>query len=358
MSYDDPQGKLFIGGISWETTDEEFLNFFQEFGYVSDHIIMRKPDGQSRGFGFVTFDDPNVAQKVISQDLRLGGRRIDCKAAIPRGNSYSRGSGGGGYGGGGGGGGGGRYGDRGRSSRGPRTCKIFVGGLSRDTQKDEFEDYFSQYGRVIDAVIMVDRETQHSRGFGFVTYETENSVENVLSQPVHIITDKTVECKRAIPKDSISEPSTGGNVGGGGYGRGYGSSVSGGYSANYTSRSSHDTQGGYGDVGGGIISSYTPTYPQVTAYGVPTATYPQLSSNAIISSYAQYAGLTQSQTQLPQTISGQTISPYSSYAVSTPYISQSIVPGTGLISQSDSQGSYGAVSRDRDTRSYHPYGRR
>lgn len=336
MSYDDPQGKLFIGGISWETTDEEFLNFFQEFGHVSDHIIMRKPDGTSRGFGFVTFDDPNDAQRVISEDLRLGGRRIECKTGIPRGN----------------GGGGG-------SSEGPRTCKIFVGGLSRDTQKEEFEQYFSQYGQVIDAVIMVDRETQRSRGFGFVTYETENAVDGVLSQPVHIITDKTVECKRAIPKESMSEPPTGGSsVGGGGYGGGYGSSVSGGYSASYTNRSSHDTRGGYGDGGGSVVSSYTSTYPQVSTYGVTTATYPQVSSDPVISPYAQYAGLTQSQSQLPQTIPGQTISPYSSYAVSTPYISQSVAPGTGLISQSDSQGSYGAVSRGRDTRSYHPYGRR
>ena len=45
-------------------------------------------------------------------------------------------------------------------------CKIFVGGLASDVTEKEFGDYFSKFGIVKDAVVMVDRNTGSSRGFG------------------------------------------------------------------------------------------------------------------------------------------------------------------------------------------------
>lgn len=55
--------------------------------------------------------------------------------------------------------------------------KIFVGGLSWDTTQKRLEEYFGAYGRVIEALIMTDRETNKPRGFGFVTFETEDSIK-------------------------------------------------------------------------------------------------------------------------------------------------------------------------------------
>lgn len=49
--------------------------------------------------------------------------------------------------------------------------KLFVGGIGRDVTTDSFHDFFSEFGKVIDSVVMFDRETQKSRGFGFVTFE-------------------------------------------------------------------------------------------------------------------------------------------------------------------------------------------
>lgn len=49
--------------------------------------------------------------------------------------------------------------------------KLFVGGIGRDVTNDEFHDFFSKFGKVIDSVVMFDRETQKPRGFGFVTFE-------------------------------------------------------------------------------------------------------------------------------------------------------------------------------------------
>eukprot|EP00549_Striatella_unipunctata_P011622 CAMPEP_0118693286 /NCGR_PEP_ID=MMETSP0800-20121206/11819_1 /TAXON_ID=210618 ORGANISM="Striatella unipunctata, Strain CCMP2910" /NCGR_SAMPLE_ID=MMETSP0800 /ASSEMBLY_ACC=CAM_ASM_000638 /LENGTH=415 /DNA_ID=CAMNT_0006591495 /DNA_START=99 /DNA_END=1346 /DNA_ORIENTATION=+ len=58
--------------------------------------------------------------------------------------------------------------------------KIFVGGLASAVTSDDMREFFEQYGTVLDAVVMFDRDTRRSRGFGFVTFEDENVVNNLL----------------------------------------------------------------------------------------------------------------------------------------------------------------------------------
>ena len=79
--------------------------------------------------------------------------------------------------------------------------KIFVGGLNRSTTQETFFDYFGQYGNMVDKVIMTDRETKESRGFGFITYDNSDAVESVFQSRPHNIDGKEVDVKRAIPKE-------------------------------------------------------------------------------------------------------------------------------------------------------------
>ena len=53
------------------------------------------------------------------------------------------------------------------------TKKIFVGGLAPSVTEADFRLYFDKYGVIRDAVVMFDRQTQRSRGFGFITFENE-----------------------------------------------------------------------------------------------------------------------------------------------------------------------------------------
>ena len=78
--------------------------------------------------------------------------------------------------------------------------KIFVGGLSGDVTDEVFREYFCQFGAVKDAVVMLDRTTDRSRGFGFVTFENDADVEKVLSTE-NTIMGKWVEVKRAEHRD-------------------------------------------------------------------------------------------------------------------------------------------------------------
>jgi RNA recognition motif-containing protein len=116
--------KLFVGGLSWGTTDETLRLKFEEFGPVEEAIVIRDRDtGRSRGFAFVTFSSEDDAKKAVDamNDQELEGRTIKVDIASERSSDSSRGGRGGsrgGYGGGYGGGRGGYDGGRGGYERG------------------------------------------------------------------------------------------------------------------------------------------------------------------------------------------------------------------------------------------------
>jgi len=101
--------KVYVGNLSWNTTDETLTQAFSQFGQVLDSIVMKdRETGRSRGFGFVTYGTPAEAESAIANlhEQDLDGRRIKVNLA----NARSAGGGGGGGGGGGRGPGGGGYG--------------------------------------------------------------------------------------------------------------------------------------------------------------------------------------------------------------------------------------------------------
>lgn len=84
--------------------------------------------------------------------------------------------------------------------------KIFVGGLPHGLTEDEFRRYFTQYGEIEDCVVMYDRNTGKPRGFGFITYKDEASIDLVIRDKYkHKIHNKWIECKRATPKVNCNE---------------------------------------------------------------------------------------------------------------------------------------------------------
>ncbi len=110
--------KLYVGNLSYETTDASLEQLFAPFGEVrSAQVIQDRDTGRSKGFGFVEMSDDNAARAAITalNEKEHDGRRLTVNEARPReersgggGGGGGRGRGGGGYGGGGGGGGYGR----------------------------------------------------------------------------------------------------------------------------------------------------------------------------------------------------------------------------------------------------------
>ena len=70
-------GKLFIGGISWDTDEERLKEYFGKYGEVVEAMIMRdRVTGRARGFGFIIFADPAVAERVIMDKHMIDGRTV------------------------------------------------------------------------------------------------------------------------------------------------------------------------------------------------------------------------------------------------------------------------------------------
>ena len=86
--------------------------------------------------------------------------------------------------------------------------KLFVGGLSWDTTHDGLKNYFEKFGTVVDAVIMRDKITGRSRGFGFITYSDEETATSV-SQQTHTLDSRTIEAKPAVSRDEIQKGGSG-----------------------------------------------------------------------------------------------------------------------------------------------------
>lgn len=124
--------KVFVGSISWNTTEQDLHKHFEKFGTILEaKVVTDRESGRSRGFGFVTFEEDSAARQAISEmdNNVLDGRMIrvsEAQERTPRDGGQGRRGGGGGDrdrngGRGRGGGGGGRGGRDDRSqNRGKR----------------------------------------------------------------------------------------------------------------------------------------------------------------------------------------------------------------------------------------------
>ncbi|XP_065878945.1 glycine-rich RNA-binding protein 2, mitochondrial-like [Euphorbia lathyris] len=136
------------------------------------------------------------------------------------------------------------------------SSKVFIGGISYATDDTSLREAFSKYGDVVEARVIVDRETGRSRGFGFVTYnsgeEASSAIQALDGQDLH---------GRRVRVNFANERARGGGGfgGGGGYGAGgYGAGGGGGYGGGSSYGSGGGGYGGgsnYGSGGGGYSGS-------------------------------------------------------------------------------------------------------
>eukprot|EP00438_Fugacium_kawagutii_P012826 Skav216608 [mRNA] locus=scaffold2940:18217:33070:+ [translate_table: standard] len=146
-------------------------------------VMIDRDTGRSRGFGFVTFEDPGSVNAAITMPTQeLDGRTVTVKKATRDGSGRPGG---------------------GAAPEGVEfnVVKVFKG-FETNFEKP---GYFEKYGTIEDAVVMMDPGTQRSRGFGFVTFKDSSSVEACMTNySSNEIDGKWIEVKRCIPQDKMA----------------------------------------------------------------------------------------------------------------------------------------------------------
>ncbi|GMY30911.1 heterogeneous nuclear ribonucleoprotein 1 isoform X1 [Fagus crenata] len=208
-------GKIFIGGLHKETSFGAFRSYFEKYGEITDAVIMRdRYTNQPRGFGFVTYADPSVVDKVIEDTHIINGKQVEIKRTIPKGQGQSKDF---------------------------KTKKIFVGGIPSAVTEDELKNFFSTFGKVVEHQIIRDHETHRSRGFGFVIFDSDEVVDEMLANGNMIdMAGTQVEIKKAEPKKASNPPPAPA------------------YGSNSRSRSFNDGYGGFGSSYGGFDGGFGP----------------------------------------------------------------------------------------------------
>ncbi|CAK9226966.1 unnamed protein product [Sphagnum troendelagicum] len=172
---DAPQGsKLYVGNLPWTCDSQQLAEVFQDCGNVElVEVIYDRITQRSRGFAFVTMSTVRDAMAAMEKldGIDFGGRVLkvnfpQAPSREPRMSSYNdspppRREGGGGY------------------NNSPN--KLFVGNLSWNVDDDSLETIFSDYGKVLEAKVISDRETGKSRGFGFVTLASATEVNEAIN---------------------------------------------------------------------------------------------------------------------------------------------------------------------------------
>lgn len=123
--------------------------------------------------------------------------------------------------------------------------KLFIGGLAWHTDDNALRAKFEEFGQVEEAIVVKDRDTGRSRGFGFVRFTQDQDADSAISSMNNVEFDG-----RTIRVDKASERGSGGG-GGGSYGGGGGGGGRGGYGGGRGGGYGGGGGGGYGGNGGG-----------------------------------------------------------------------------------------------------------
>ncbi|CAJ1909221.1 unnamed protein product [Sphenostylis stenocarpa] len=157
-SADPAHRKLFVRGLAWNTTSETLRAAFEEHGEIEEGaVIYDKVTGKSRGYGFITFKNMESTQQALRASSKLiDGRLAVCNLACE--------------------------GLSGTSSAPDLSLrKLYIGSLSPEVTSEMLLTYFARHGEIEEGSVAYDRDTNESRGFGFVTYKTAEAAKKAIN---------------------------------------------------------------------------------------------------------------------------------------------------------------------------------
>ncbi|GKV25806.1 hypothetical protein SLEP1_g35193 [Rubroshorea leprosula] len=173
-SADPVHRKLFVRGLAWNTSSETLCDAFQVHGEIEEGaVIYDKATGKSRGYGFITYKHMESAQSALKAPSKLiEGRLAVCNLACEGLTGAS-------------------------TTPDLAQRKLYIGGLSPEVTSEMLLNFFGRHGEIEEGSVAYDKDTNESRGFGFVTYKTVEAAKRAIDDPQKILGGRTIIVKLA-----------------------------------------------------------------------------------------------------------------------------------------------------------------
>lgn len=181
--------RLYLSRLAPQTTKANLEAFFAEYD-VQDVVIKDRGEG-ARRFGFITVR-AEAAQKLVDESPHeIDGSSVPIERSRTTLDKRSKPE---------------VHKEEEEEAGVDNVAvrKLFLGGLHGGTGIDDLRTYFSAFGKVVDAVVMIDGRSGRPRGFGFVTFADASSVMRATKDSrYHYIGSRHVEVKPAIPREKM-----------------------------------------------------------------------------------------------------------------------------------------------------------
>lgn len=186
-----PGCRLFIGGISRDLEDEELKSKFMDHGKITDFALMKDENGNSRGFGFITFAKKEMADAAIAA---LNGQRIKGRPLGVRDADAPKE-------------------DKPRQKR-PDGARIYVGNIPFKATEDELAALFRDDCESVHAEWATDKSGR-KKAFAFVTVKPESAAEAVAAKlNGYEMMGRTIKVEVSKPRDQNQRNQRSGPEGG------------------------------------------------------------------------------------------------------------------------------------------------
>ncbi|KAJ9543724.1 hypothetical protein OSB04_023431 [Centaurea solstitialis] len=172
-SADPANRKLFVRGLAWNTSTETLCAAFVEHGEIEEGaVIIDKASGKSRGYGFITYKDIDATRRALEAPSKLiDGRMAVCTLACEGVSSVS--------------------------STDQAQRKLYIGGLSPEITSEMLLLFFKKHGEIEEGSVAYDKDSNKSRGFGFITYKTVEAAKKAIDDPQKTLGGRSITVKLA-----------------------------------------------------------------------------------------------------------------------------------------------------------------
>ncbi|KAG5235050.1 RNA recognition motif domain [Salix suchowensis] len=174
--------KLFIRGLSAETTSETIQILFSSFGELEEAIVIHdKNTGKSKGFGFITFK--HVDSAMLS--IREPSKKIDGRITVTQLASNNS------------------------ITTDVSLRKVYVGNVPFEVSSESLLGFFAMYGEIEEGPLGFDKLTGKSKGFAFLIYKNEEGAKAAIADPMKNIDGHQVVCKFAADNKKVNKNNQG-----------------------------------------------------------------------------------------------------------------------------------------------------